>query len=432
MSELTWTLGSALASALQVVGISLVIGALGAAWLFRATAVPVGQVLRLGVLGGAAAVAGAACRAILQSAALAEAPGEFATMLRPVLFETSLGSALRLQAIAGTLAVIALLAASRWRRTGITLAVFAACALSLAPGFGGHPAAHDTPAFALSASFVHVAGLGLWLGTLAALTWSVRAANDAEVATAVQRFHRLAAVGLAAVVGTGIAKLIDLRPPAAALLESTWGVSLLVKLAAFGLVALLGWWHWRRADTAIADGRRTETLQSFATELVLALVVVAATSVLINSAPPERAVIAGPPANPERVATRMYREIASPYCPGMSLASCPSEGAFYLKRQIRARLDSIGPDSVMAELAAEFGPEISGITPAQGFGLVAWLAPFVGLGVGAAGIYAWTRRSARRSRATATPVVTGGASVAGSGPEQSELTRLAEALRADN
>jgi putative copper export protein len=429
VSELTWTLGSALASALQVVGISLVIGSLGAAWLFRGTAVPVGQVLRIGVLGGAAAVAGAACRAILQSAALAETPGEFATMLRPVLFETSLGSALRLQAIAGALAVVALLAAFRWRRTGTALAALAACALSLAPGLGGHPAAHAMPAFALTASLVHVAGLGLWLGTLAALTWSARTANDAEVATAVQRFHRLAAVGLAAVVATGIAKLIDLRPPVAALLDSTWGVSLLVKLAAFGLVALLGWWHWRRADAAIAEGRRSETVQSFAAELVLALVVVAATSVLINSAPPERAVIAGPPANPERVATRMYREIASPYCPGMSLASCPSEGAFYLKRQIRARLDSIGPDSVMAELAAEFGPEISGITPAQGFGLVAWLAPFVGLGLGAVGIYAWTRRSARRSRSTFTAGV---ASAAQHRSEESELTRLAEALRDDS
>ena len=133
-----------------------------------------------------------------------------------------------------------------------------------------------------------------------------------------------------------------------------------------------------------------------------------------------------PPKNPDAVATRLYREIASPYCPGMSLTACPSDGAFRLKRRIRERLDSVSAEVVMAELTAEFGPEISGKTPAQGFGLVAWIAPFLGLLLGAVGIVLWTKRSARRARVagsvapSATPAL-----------DDADRERLSAALRDD-
>jgi putative copper export protein len=452
VSELTWTLGSAAASIAQVAGLALAVGALAALWLLHAPIADAGNdnaadaaadtralatLRRLGTLGAAAALAGAVLRTLLQSAALAESPGAFATMLQPVIFETQLGGALRLQAGAAIAGVIGFALSARWRRSGLAIAGVAAALLTATPGLGGHPAAHAHRTVALVGSVLHVAGLALWLGTLAALTFTARHLGDAALARGVRRFHALAAVGLGAVVATGVAKLVDLRPPVAELPTSPWGIALLLKLAAFALVAVWGWQHWRRADAALAAGRRTEVLRSFGSELVLATLALLATGVLVNSMPPERHVDAGPPANPDVVATRLYSEIASPFCPGMSLTSCPSDGAFQLKRRIRARLEVIGPDSVMAELAAEFGPGISGATPTRGFGLVAWLAPFAALAVGALGILAWTRRSTQRARAIAAvpaPTVQSTGVAAGSvaHADAAELARLAQALRADD
>jgi putative copper export protein len=438
VSDLTWTVGSALSSALQVIGIALLLGALGTAWLLRGADARDAsrRIRRIAISGAFALMAAATARAVLQAAALAESPSAFATMLHPVMFETELGMALRVQAAAALLALVAWIMMARTVRVGLALALPASAVLSLAPGLGGHPAAHEQPALALTGAFLHVAGVGIWLGTLTVLVATARLVEDITLARAVQRFHRLAAAGLALVVATGATKLFDVRPPLSELLSSTWGLALVIKLSAFVLVGLLGWWHWRRADAALAVGRRGEVLRSFSTELVLAGVVLAASAVLINSMPPERAEVAGPPANPDAVATRLYGEIASPYCPGMSLTSCPSDGAFRLKRRIRARLDSVSADSVMVELRAEFGPEIDGKTPATGFGLVAWLAPFAALVVGAVGILAWTRRSTQRAQAVATVPAhaTHTTDTAGRAApaDAAELARLTQALRADD
>lgn len=431
MSELTWTIGSAVASALLAAGIALIIGGPGLMWTLRGvlTASATRRVSWLGAVGAVAVLLATGLRTLLQAAALAETPAAFATMLRPVLLETELGATLRLQAAASLLTLAGYSVLGRWRRTGYGVVALAAMALAVTPGLGGHPAAHDRPSIALTISVAHVLGLSLWLGTLAVLTGTARALDDAALALAVRRFHGVAAFGLGAVAASGGWKLFDIRPPLTELVASTWGIALVAKLAVFSLVALLGWWHWRRADTALADGRRRDVLRSFATELALAALLLIATGVLVNSMPPEREVALGAPANPDVVATRMYREIASPFCPGMSLASCPSDGAFRLKRRIRARLDSIGPDSVMSELAAEFGPEISGITPARGFGLVAWLAPFVGVALGALGILRWTQRSTQRAQQQGSNTMRHATTP---DANDAELARLAEALRADD
>jgi copper transport protein len=214
------------------------------------------------------------------------------TMVQPVLFDTELGLALRLQAAAALLLLAAQSLLARTRQLAVALSVAAVALLAIAPGLGGHPAAHDFPKLALAASFVHVAGVGLWLGTLAVLTLVSKRLPDAALATALRRFHRIAAIGVVAVVGTGVAKLVDLQPALALLSDSTWGLALIAKLGAFALVAVLGLKHWRGADAAVAAGEREALLRSFARELGLALIVLACTAVLINSSPPERASLA--------------------------------------------------------------------------------------------------------------------------------------------
>jgi cytochrome c-type biogenesis protein CcmH len=105
----------------------------------------------------------------------------------------------------------------------------------------------------------------------------------------------------------------------------------------------------------------------------------------------------------ERAASTLFTEIMSPYCPGMTLTSCPSEGAFVLKDEIRAQL-SVGrtPEQVMEGLERRFGPEVRARPRPEGMGLVAWVGPFVALGVGALAITWWIGRESRRRR-TALP-----------------------------
>ena len=104
----------------------------------------------------------------------------------------------------------------------------------------------------------------------------------------------------------------------------------------------------------------------------------------------------------ERAASTLFTEIMSPYCPGMTLTSCPSDGAFAMKDEIRAQL-SAGrtPAQVMEGLELRFGPEVRARPRPEGMGLVAWVGPFAALGVGALAITWWIGRESRRRRVTA-------------------------------
>jgi putative copper export protein len=288
VSELTWLAGSAIASILHVLGVAGVLGAIGATALLREQDAPAAmrRVLGVGAAAAALVIVAAGLRTVLQAAALAEEPQAWRSMVGPVLFESSLGIALRVQAAAAAAALIALVLARRFHTAALVLTVAAAVPLALSPGLGGHPAAAEQPMLALTLSAAHTVGVGLWLGTLGMLTAAATSLSDAAAAGAVRRFHRLAGGGLAVVVITGVVKLAMIAPPLGSLVSSEWGAALLVKLGAFGLVATLGWWHYRRADAALAGGRRREAFRSFAFELWLASVVLAATAVLINSSPP--------------------------------------------------------------------------------------------------------------------------------------------------
>jgi putative copper export protein len=289
LSELTWIIGSAVASALLIVGLSGVLGTLVCGWLLRGREGSAArQLSSIGVRAAFSVLIAAVLRVWLQCAALAESPSAWLTMLGPVLLESQLGAAMLVQALAALLAATGFLIASRYALRGRLLCVVAAMALTLAPGLGGHPAAHEQRLLAMLTSFVHVTGVGAWLGTLAVLTLGTRRLSDEDLARAVQRFHRVATIGIAAVVLSGAVKLWDIAPEVASLGESSWGVSLTVKLAAFLVVAALGYRHWRGADVALAAGKRRNTIRSFTLELLFALLALGATSVLVNSAPPDK------------------------------------------------------------------------------------------------------------------------------------------------
>jgi cytochrome c-type biogenesis protein CcmH/NrfF len=114
------------------------------------------------------------------------------------------------------------------------------------------------------------------------------------------------------------------------------------------------------------------------------------------SAAPARA--ADPPADAaaanERWAYDLAHDLMSPFCPGRSLAECPSPQADQLRLWIieQARA-GVTREEVEAELAANFGDQIRQTPRAEGIGLVAYAVPAGFVVVGAALLAFFLRRS---------------------------------------
>jgi cytochrome c-type biogenesis protein CcmH/NrfF len=96
-----------------------------------------------------------------------------------------------------------------------------------------------------------------------------------------------------------------------------------------------------------------------------------------------------PLVEPEGWAYKMAAEMLSPFCPGRTLAECPSPNAESLRLWIitqeaagRTRTD------VEEELYARYGDDIRSAPRAEGFGLTAYALPILAF-VGGGGFLAW-------------------------------------------
>lgn len=165
--------------------------------------------------------------------------------------------------------------------------------LAFVPALSGHAVAERTfQPFTLLFDGVHVLAAGAWLGTLGVLIVvglpiALRAASGGRtdaVATMVNAFSRLALTCAGVLVFTGIVAARLNVASWGAFTSTSYGRTLLIKLAIVLLLVLVGAFNWRRVRPALASGgtsaagrlRRAATL-----ELVLGLVVLAVTAVLV-------------------------------------------------------------------------------------------------------------------------------------------------------
>ncbi len=101
-------------------------------------------------------------------------------------------------------------------------------------------------------------------------------------------------------------------------------------------------------------------------------------------------------------ANQLLGTVMSPFCPGLTLANCPSVYAETLRVSVRARLAAgESPDSIVESLVAAFGEGVRGAPKAQGLGLALWALPLLALGAGGMGLAWWLRT--RGVRAGPTP-----------------------------
>jgi cytochrome c-type biogenesis protein CcmH/NrfF len=77
-----------------------------------------------------------------------------------------------------------------------------------------------------------------------------------------------------------------------------------------------------------------------------------------------------------REAARLSAALMSPFCPGMTLSTCPSPDAATVRAEISERLHRGEPSTaIVADLEARFGDVLDGSPRAQGAGWLAWLMP---------------------------------------------------------
>ena len=171
------------------------------------------------------------------------------SMVTSVAFETSLGRALLVQAAAAAVLAVAV----RWTIGVRPLAVWlgVASAVLLPVSLTGHSTASGSHDLATTSLFLHVVGVCLWVGGLAALCW-VALRGSKRLADATARYSTLALWSFAVVALSGIANASVRLVGWGDVLGSTYGRLVVAKVVALGLLGALGWWQRRRI---IAQGR---------------------------------------------------------------------------------------------------------------------------------------------------------------------------------
>jgi copper transport protein len=187
-----------------------------------------------------------------------------------------------------------------------------AAGLLLTPALAGHAATRDLVPLAVASDLVHLGSVSLWLGGLVCLVACVLPRRQAdELAAVVPRFSRLAAMAVAAIVVTGVFQGWREVGSQDALTTTTYGRLLMVKVILFGLLVGLGavsrrWVHARYRVPALrlspgpgaaALDRDSEAVsrlrRTVGAETVVAVVVLAVTSLLV-AAEPARSALSRP------------------------------------------------------------------------------------------------------------------------------------------
>jgi cytochrome c-type biogenesis protein CcmH/NrfF len=132
---------------------------------------------------------------------------------------------------------------------------------------------------------------------------------------------------------------------------------------------------------------RTRLRSAFAPcALAFLLLIVLAPPVAAQKAPGEAGAV------DEAWAYDVWHDTMSPYCPGRTLAECPSPQADQLRRWILDQAEAgTSRETVQEMLFERFGSQVLTAPRAEGWGLAAWMIPILG-GVVGVGLLVWVLR----------------------------------------
>jgi putative copper export protein len=177
-----------------------------------------------------------------------------------------------------------------WRVAAVAVGI----GLLRTSGLTGHATDARRPALAQAADLLHVTGIAVWFGGLVMLLSAVLPRRDpVELARVVPRYSRLAMGAVAAIVIGGAVLTWQVVGSMHALTGSSYGHLLIVKIAMFGVIMILGQlsktWVTRRLDFAVALRGDALTVRPFVysitAEAVLIVFVLFAASFLVTANP---------------------------------------------------------------------------------------------------------------------------------------------------
>lgn len=285
------------------VGVGGVFFARWVAWSMIGMAVP-RMALAIGLLSAVASVGALGLDLFgLPPAALATA-GPW-----KVAFATSAGPALMVAFTAMLFALMAL--RSAWYARALAMVAFIGAGLSLA--MTGHAATAPPEALTRPAIFLHALAVAFWIGALAPLV-VLASKSPATALPVVNRFSCIAmpVVGVLALTGFGLA-IVQLEKPAA-LVDTPYGLILVVKLLLVLLLLALAAFNRFRLTPALAEARKAATAlkRPILFEYVIALVILAVVAGWRFTPPPRTIVPETPLAIHIHSDKAMFQVLVSP------------------------------------------------------------------------------------------------------------------------
>jgi putative copper export protein/mono/diheme cytochrome c family protein len=231
---------------------------------FRARAIE-GRLIAVALAAALVSLASAAGWLVAQTAAIGGVPLADAfdrPLLASVLAQTLFGRVWLVRAallIALALLLAVALGSGIRRSLALTAAAVAAAAALGTLAWAGHAAAAEGGAamVQLGSDVVHLLAAGGWLGALLGLVLLLRATNGRVAAAATRRFSTLGIVSVAALIATGIVNAWYLVGGVPALLGTTYGRLLALKLALFALMLALAAANRLRLAPQVGQGRES-------------------------------------------------------------------------------------------------------------------------------------------------------------------------------
>lgn len=203
--------------------------------------------------------------------------------VRIVVFRTVWGHGWLWQAVAAVLAAVALASALKVARLREILVTIAAVAAVVIPSLTGHTVTHEGAVWlSVAVQIFHVAGVGLWIGTLLVVMTLIRPSGDAAFVAAVTAFSPLAVAAVSTIAVSGLLTAIIYLDSLSDLWSGAYGRTLVLKLVLFAGVAGTGAYNWRRLRPALDDPANIQRLnRTAAIELAIAALTLAVTAVLV-------------------------------------------------------------------------------------------------------------------------------------------------------
>ncbi len=208
--------------------------------------------------------------------------------VRIVVFQTAWGHGWLWQAVAAALAGLVLTSALKVSHLKVAhlrevLVTTAAVVVVVVAPLTGHAVARDGAVWlSVVLQMLHVAGVGLWIGTLLVVITLIRPSGEAVFVAAIRAFSPIAVAAVSTIAVSGLLTAIIYLDSLSDLWSGAYGRTLILKLVLFAGVAGVGAYNWRRLKPALEKPGRVHALTKTArVELLIAALTLAVTAVLV-------------------------------------------------------------------------------------------------------------------------------------------------------